>query len=185
MITATSLRRGMVIKMDNELYVVANTEHITPGNWRAMVQTELRGLKNNRKLQKRFRSTESVEEIFVEYKTCEYIYPEADSFVFMDTKSYEQITLHKDFLGDAPNYLILNCQVNVTFCEGKPVAVELPSSVVLEIVETEPGAKGDTRTNVFKPATVETGLVVKVPLFIKQGEKIKVDTRTGEFLERA
>ncbi|MFH1707968.1 MAG: elongation factor P [Planctomycetota bacterium] len=185
MVVATQLRRGMVIKMDNELYVITGTEHITPGNWRGMVQSEMRSVKSNRKLQKRFRSTEDVEEVYVDIKNCEFIFPEGDDYIFMDLVTFEQFPISKEFLGDAPQFMPLNSQVRVTICEEKPIGVELPPSVILEVVDTEPGAKGDTHTNVFKAAKVQTGATIKVPLYIKKGEKVKVDTRTGEFLERA
>jgi len=173
-----------VIKLDNDLYVVVESQHVTPGNWRGMVQAKLRNLKQGNIVQKRFRSTDKVEDVFLEYRTMEYLYKEGDSYCFMDTENYEQIMLPKEAMEDAISYMKLNTQARIAFYENKALSVELPTSVVLEIVETDPGMKGDTVVNVFKPATLETGLIIKVPLFINTGEKVKVDTRTGEFLGR-
>jgi len=185
MINATDIRKGTVLKIDGELYVVLDFQHHTPGNLRAMMQVEMRSLKRGTKMQKRFRSTDQVEDVFVEVKPHEYLYKDSNGYVFMNLENYEQITVAPEVIGDAAPYLILNNQYRLTICDGSPVQIELPSSVIMEVTETEPGAKGDTRTNVFKPAKTNTGLVVKVPLFIKPGEKIKIDTRTGEFIERA
>jgi elongation factor P len=184
MINATEIRKGMVIRMDGELFVVLGREHVTPGNWRAMVQTEMRSLRSGNKTQKRFRSNDQIDDVYVETKTFEYLYPEADAYVFMDTENYEQIPVAKDVVGADINYLPENSVVRGTLIEGKIVSIELPSSVVLEIIESEPGVKGDSRTNIFKNAKVSTGFNVKVPLFMKIGDKIKIDTRTGEFVER-
>ncbi len=184
MISATEMKKGGVIKLDNDLYVVVESQHVTPGNWRGMVQAKLRNLKQGNIVQKRFRSTDKVEDIFLEYRTMEYLYKEGDSYCFMDTENYEQIMLPKEAVEDAIPYMKLNTQARIAFYENKALSVELPTSVVLEIVETDPGMKGDTVVNVYKPATMETGLIIKVPLFINTGEKVKVDTRTGEFLGR-
>ncbi|MCR4293436.1 MAG: elongation factor P [Candidatus Kuenenia sp.] len=184
MISATEMKKGGVIKLDNDLYVVVESQHVTPGNWRGMVQAKLRNLKQGNIVQKRFRSTDKVEDIFLEYLTMEYLYKEGDSYCFMDTENYEQIMLPKEAVEEAIPYMKLNTQARIAFYENKALSVELPTSVVLEIVETDPGMKGDTVVNVYKPATLETGLIIKVPLFINTGEKVKVDTRTSEFLGR-
>lgn len=184
MISATEMKKGGVIKLDKDLYVVVEALHVTPGNWRGMVQAKLRNLKQGNIVQKRFRSTDKVEDIFLEYRTMEYLYKEGDSYCFMDTENYEQIMLPKEAVEDAIPYMKLNTQARIAFYENKALSVELPTSVVLEIVETDPGMKGDTVVNVYKPATLETGLIIKVPLFINTGEKVKVDTRTSEFLGR-
>ena len=184
MINATDIRKGMVIRVDNELFVVLDREHVTPGNLRAKVQVDMRSLRTGTKTPKRFRSDEQVDEVFVETKTFEYLYPDADTYVFMDAQSYEQIPVQKDVVGDQIRYMPLNCQVKGMEIEGKIVSVELPTSVVLEVTDCEPGVKGDSRSNITKNATVSTGLNVKVPLFIKAGEMIKIDTRTGDFVER-
>lgn len=185
MINATEIRKGMVLKVDGDLYMVLDCQHHTPGNLRAMMQVEMRSIKRGSKTAKRFRSTDSIEDAFVEVKMYEYLYKEGTDFIFMNLENYEQFPISAEIIGDAAPYMMLNNQYRLTFCDGKAVGIELPSSVVMTVVETEPGSKGDTRTNVFKPAKTETGLIVKVPLFLKQGEKIKIDTRTGEFLERS
>lgn len=184
MINATDIRKGMVLRMDGDLYIVLEREHVTPGNWRAMVQTDMRSLKSGMKTQKRFRSNDQVEDVYVETRNFEYLYPEADAYVFMDSETYEQTPVPAEVIGTDINYMPENSVVKGTVIEGKIVGVELPSSVVLEVVEAEPGVKGDSRTNIFKNAKVSTGFNVKVPLFIKEGEKIKIDTASGKFMER-
>ena len=184
MINATEIRKGMVIRMDGELFFVMDREHVTPGNWRAMIQTEMRSLRSGNKTQKRFRSGDQIDDVYVETRNFEYLYPEADAYVFMDSENYEQIPVPADVVGNDINFIPENTVVKGTVIEGKIVSIELPSSVVLEITEAEPGVKGDSRTNIFKNAKVTTGLNVKVPLFMKVGDKIKIDTRTGDFVER-
>ncbi len=184
MISATEIKRGTVLKVENELYVVIDYQHITPGNWRGMVQAKLKSLKQGSVVQKRFRSTDKVDDVYLEHREMEYLYQDGDNYCFMDTETLEQVFIQKDAIEAEIPYIALNTQARISFYDGKPVSVELPSSVILRVEETDPGAKGDTVTNVFKPATLETGLVVKVPLFINQGERIKVDTRTGEFISR-
>lgn len=184
MVSATELKRGMVIKMDGELYTVVDYQHVTPGNWRGMVQAKLKSQKQGSIVQKRFRSTDKVEDIFLEHRSMEYLYRDGDNYCFMDTENYEQIMLPEEAVKDAILYMTLNSQAKIAFYEGKALSIELPTSVTLKIVETDPGMKGDTVVNVYKPAKLETGLIVKVPLFVNNGETIKVDTRTGEFLGR-
>ena len=184
MINATDLRKGMMIKIDGELYLVVDYQHVTPGNWRGMVQTKLKSMKQGSIVQKRFRSTDKLEDVFLEHRTMEYLYKDGENYCFMDTENYEQVLLPKEAVADAMPYMTLNSQAKIAFYEGKALSVELPTSVSLKIIETDPGMKGDTVVNVYKAAKVETGLVVKVPLFINNGEVIKVDTRTGEFLGR-
>ena len=185
MINATDIRKGLIIQVDGELYSVSNFDHITPGKGRAHVQVYMKSLKQGNVIQKRFRSMDKVEDVFLEHREMEYLYQDGEDYCFMDTESYEQITLSKDIVGDSIPFIPLNMKVEISFYENKPVSVTLPASVVLKIVNTDPGVKGNTVTNVFKPATLETGLVVKVPLFVNNEESIKVDTRTGEFLSRA
>lgn len=184
MLSATEIKRGTVLKMDGELYLVVDYQHVTPGNWRGMVQAKLKSMKQGSIVQKRFRSTDKLEDVFLEHRTMEYLYKDGENYCFMDTENYEQLLLPKEAVADAMPYMTLNSQANIAFYEGKALSVELPTSVSLKIVETDPGMKGDTVVNVYKAAKVETGLVVKVPLFITNGEVIKVDTRTGEFLGR-
>ncbi len=185
MIVANDIKKGMMIKLDGKLYMVVDFHHLTPGNKPAMIQTKLKDLKDGTIIQNRFRSTEKVEEVFLDHREMEYLYNDGGNYYLMDSETLEQMPVSKETLGDAVNYMPYNCKVMVTYYEGHPVAVELPSAVILKVVETSPGTKGDTVTNVFKPATLETGLVIKVPLFINIGDVIKVDTRTGEFLSRA
>lgn len=184
MINATEIKRGIVLKVDNELFVVIDFQHITPGNWRGMVQAKIKSLKQGNVIQKRFRSTDKLENVYLNHRVMEYLYPDGDSYCFMDTETLEQIFIQGDAIEAEIPYIALNSQVKITFYEVKPISIELPASVTLKVEETVPGTKGDTVTNVFKPATLETGLVVKVPLFINQGERIKVDTRTGDFISR-
>jgi elongation factor P len=184
LITATEIRKGMVIKVDDEPYLVLDREHVAPGNWRAMVQAKLRSIRQGNTIQRRFRSSDKFETVFLESKVMEYLYKQGDSYTFMDTESFEQVPLSADLVGDFMPYVALNSQVRVAFYDGRPLSVDLPASVVLKVAETDPGAKGNSVTNVFKPAKLETGLVVKVPLFINVGDKVKVDTRSGEFIQR-
>lgn len=184
MINATEIKKGIVIKIDDELYLVVDYQHITPGNWRGMVQAKIKNLKQGNIVQKRFRSTDKLENVFLEYRTMEYLYQDGENYCFMDTENYEQTVLPKEVVEDAIPYMKLNSQAKIAFYEGRAISIELPTSVVLQVVETDPGMKGDTVVNVYKPAKLETGLVIKVPLYINNGEMVKVDTRTGEFLGR-
>jgi len=181
---ATEIKRGMVLVIDKDLWNVLESTHVTPGNWRGMVQVVMKNLRNGSKKNHRFRSTDTVETAYLDVKTMQYLYKDPAGYCFMDTTTYEQIILTDDEVGEAKNFLIENEEVKVTLHENVPVGLELPSSVSLTITECDPGAKGDTVSNVFKPATVETGLVVKVPLFIEKGERIRIDTRSGEFQGR-
>lgn len=182
---ATEIRKGMVLIHENELYLVHDFQHIAPGNWRAMIQTKLRHLKRGNMVQHRFRSTDKIEVAYLEKKKAQFLYRESDRFCFMDLESYDQIFLNEDQAGDTKNYLVPEMEVQLTSYEGQVIGIEIPTTVTLKVTKTEPGLKGDTVTNVTKAATMETGLVVKVPLFINQGELLKVDTRTGEFLGRS
>jgi elongation factor P len=175
----------MIIKYNNDLYSIFNMVHRTPGNLRAFVQVRMRNLRNGSMMDNRFSATEQVERVSLEEQEMEYLYDDGETWYFMNTETYEQIFLRKDLLGDATEYLIPNIKVHVEFYEGKPMSVELPPTVDMTVVETEPGLKGATVSNVTKPAKLETGLVVQVPPFINQGEKIKVSTSEGAYLERA
>jgi elongation factor P len=185
MISATQLRPGMVIKFNNELYSVFKMEHRTPGNLRGFVQAKMRNFKSGTMIEHRFSSEDKVERASLDEQEMEYLYDDGEYFYFMNTETFEQLHLMKDLLGDATNFLIPQLKVNVEFYEGKPISVELPPSVDLKVVETEPGLKGATVSNVTKPATLETGLVVQVPAFIGEGEKIRVSTSESTYLERA
>jgi elongation factor P len=182
---ASALRPGMIIKYNNDLYSIFSIVHRTPGNLRAFVQVRMRNLRSGSMMDNRFSSTEQVDRVTLDEQEMEYLYDDGENYYFMNIETYEQIFLRKDLLGDATEYLIPNIKVHVEFYEGKPMSVELPPTVDLTVVETEPGLKGATVSNVTKPAKLETGLVVQVPPFINEGEKIKVSTSEGAYLERA
>ena len=184
-IPATQLRPGMVIKHNNDLHAVFSVEHRTPGNLRAFIQAKLRNLRTGAMFEHRFRSADAIDKVVVDEVKMEYLYNDGDSYYFMNTENYEQTYLGKDVLGDAVDYLIPNLQIDVEFFDGKAVGVELPQTVDLTVVETEPGLKSATASSVTKPAKTETGLVVQVPPFINEGEKIRVDTSEGAYLSRA
>lgn len=176
----------MVIKWNNnDLYSILKMEHRTPGNLRAFVQVKMRNLRTGAMFDNRFSSTEQVERAILDEQEMEFLYQEGDDYTFMNTETYEQVALNSDLLGDAVSYLIPNIKVHVEFYEGKPISVELPATVDLKVIETEPGLKGATVSNVGKPAKMETGLVVQVPAFINEGEMIRVNTSEGTYLERA
>jgi elongation factor P len=185
MIPATQLRPGMVIKFNKELFSVFKMEHRTPGNLRGFVQVKMRKLSSGSMMEHRFSSEDKVERAALEQHEMEFLYSDGEGYHFMNTETYEQTQLSEEFLGDATGFLIPNLMVTVEFYEGKPMGVELPPSVTLTIVETEPGIKGATVSNVTKPAKLETGLVVQVPPFCSEGEKIRVSTSESAYLERA
>jgi elongation factor P len=182
---ATQIRPGMVIKFNNDLFSVFSMVHRTPGNLRAFVQVKLRNLRNGSQLEHRFSSTEQVERAVLDEQEMSYLYDDGEAYYFMNTENYEQVHLTREFLGDAVEYLIADLKVHVEFYEGRPISVELPATVDLKVLETEPGLKGATVSNVTKPAKMETGLIVQVPAFINEGEKIRVSTVDGGYLERA
>lgn len=175
----------MVIKFNNELFSVFKMEHRTPGNLRGFVQVKMRNLRSGSQIEHRFSSEDRVEKAMLDEHEMEYLYDDGEYYYFMNTENYEQMHFTKDTLGDSVNYLVPQLKVTVEFYEGKPISVELPPSVDLTVVETEPGLKGATVSNVTKPAKMETGLMVQVPPFINQGEKIRVSTSEGTYQERA
>ncbi len=175
----------MVIKFNNELYTVFSVNHRTPGNLRGFVQAKMRSLRSGSMTEHRFSSEDKVEKAILEEHEMEYLYDDGEYYYFMNTENYEQMHLTKELLGDATEYLIPQLKVAVEFYEGKPISVELPASVDMTVVETEPGLKGATVSNVTKPAKMETGLIVQVPPFINEGEKIRVNTAEGTYQERA
>ena len=184
-IPATQLRPGMIIKHNKDLHAVFSVEHRTPGNLRAFIQAKLRNLRTGAMFEHRFRSPDPIEKINVDEVQMEYLYNDGDAYYFMNTENYEQIHLTKDILGEAVDYLTPNLQIRVEFFDGKAVGVELPQTVDLQVIETEPGLKSATASSVTKPAKTETGLVVQVPPFINEGETIRVDTAEGTYLSRA
>lgn len=185
MIAATQIRPGMVIKFNGELYSVFTMTHRTPGNLRGFVQVKMRNLRSGSMNEHRFASEDKVEKAMMDEHKMEYMYNDGEFFYFMNTENYEQVQLSADFIGDAANYMIDNLPVTVTFYEGRPISVAPPPTVDLVIVETEPGLKGASVSNVGKQAKLETGLVVTVPQFIEQGEKIRVNTAEATYMERA
>ena len=184
-IPATQMRPGMIIKHNNDLHAVFSVEHKTPGNLRAFIQAKLRNIRTGAMFEHRFRSADPIEKITVDEIAMEFLYADGDDYYFMNTETYEQMHLTRDFLGDATNFLIPNLKVEIEFYEGTPMGIELPPTVDLTVVETEPGLKGATVSNVTKPAKTETGLVVQVPPFISEGEKIRVSTSESAYMERA
>jgi elongation factor P len=185
MINATQIRKGMVIILDGSLYKVHEATHITPGRWKAMIQTKLRSLKDGTITDYRFRSEDRVEQAFLEESEMEFLYRSGDDAIFMNLENFEQIRLSPDIIGDGINYLVPNTVFTIETHEGKPVGIRPPLTVDLKVVETEPYLKGATQSASNKPATLETGLVVTVPQFIKEGDLVRVDTREGKYIERA
>ena len=181
---ANDLRPGMVIEHNGELFSIHKAEHRTPGNLRAFVQARMRNLRTGAIADHRFRSTDEVERAMIDETEMQYLYADGDSYVFMNTENFEQLHLHKDVVGDRAQYMVPDVMLKVEFYEGRPIDVQLPPTVDLRVVETEPGIKGGSATNVTKPAKLETGLVVGVPPFIDAGETIRVDTSEGTYLER-
>lgn len=184
MATTQDISLGAVIRYNGELCQIIEWQHRTPGNLRAFYQAKMRNLKNGKLVENRFRSGESIEVVRVEYKELQYIYPEGDFVVCMDQETYEQVYIPAILFGDGLRFMKEEMIVKVAFEGDSPITAEPPTFVELEITYTEPGLKGDTATNTLKPAKLETGAEIKVPLFCNIGEKIKIDTRTGEYSER-
>ncbi len=182
---ATNIRKGMILRVNGVLYRVLQMEHVTPGNWRAMVQTKLRSLHDGTQTEIRFRAEDDVEKVALEVREMQYLYDDDTGYHFMDTESYEQVVLSHEMLGDAVHYLVPNALIQVQWFEGNPVGVELPAAVDLKVVETAPGIKDATASAQRKPAKLETGLVVQVPAFVEEGETIRVSTLDGSYLGRA
>jgi elongation factor P len=182
---ANDLRKGSIVRHKNALWQAVEVTHRTPGNLRAFVQAKLRNLVTGVHIQERFASTDDIETAWLDKRKCEFLYEDHSTGpVFMDTETFDQFNLPKEVLGELMGYIPPNTVVEVTFNEGKPLTIQLPSSVELEVTETEPGVRGNTVSSVFKPATLSTGLVVKVPMHISVGDVIRVNTESGEFLDR-
>jgi elongation factor P len=175
----------MAINYNGDICVVLDSQHRTPGNLRAFVQATIRSIRTGKSSDVRFSSTERIEAVPMITKRMEFSYKDGEDYVFTDPETYETVTLSAELIGDAKDYLVENAGVTVTFVEEKAVSIELPSSVVLTVTDAPEGIRGDSANNVQKPIIVETGITVQAPLFIKTGEKIKVDTRTGKYMERA
>ncbi len=184
MISAGDFRNGVTIEIEGSVFQIVEFQHVKPGKGAAFVRTKLKNIINGGVVEKTFRPTEKFPQARIDRKEMQYLYADGDMFNFMDTENYEQTALNSEEVGDALKFVKENEMVKVCSFNGKVFAVEPPLFVELEITDTEPGFKGDTATGATKPATVETGAVVAVPLFVNQGEKIKIDTRTGEYLSR-
>jgi len=181
----SQVRKGMVIVGDDgQLYYVVDRNLNTPGNWRAILQLKLKNLKTGSITMNRARPDDKVEQAYLETREMQYIYQDGDGYVFMDTETFDQITLDKEWVGDMMLYMKEGNKAKVTFYESKPLSIELPATVELKVTETEPALKGATAAAQYKPATLETGLKIQVPPFINIGENIAVDTRSGEYLSR-
>jgi elongation factor P len=185
MATANDIRKGMAIKYNGDVTVVLDSQHRTPGNLRAFVQATLRSIRSGKSSDVRFSSTEKIEVVPLMTRKMEFSYKDGNDYVFSDPETYETVNLPPEIVGEAKSYLIENALVTVTFVEEKAVQVELPSSVVLTVTDAPGGIRGDSANNVQKTVMLETGITVNAPLFIKTGEKVKVDTRTGKYMERA
>ena len=185
MVNMNQFTRGMCLSIDGKNWKIVEFQHVNPGNWRAFVRTKLKDLSSGNVVERTFRDRDDFPEISLDARDMELLYHDADGWHFMDQENYEQVTLSTEDLGEFAEYIKDHDKVKVLILGGKPMGVELPAAVTLKVVYTEPAVKGDTATGASKDAKLETGLVVKVPLFVKEGETIKVDTRTGDFLGRA
>ncbi len=184
MANTSDIKNGLVISLDNQLFSISQFQHVKPGKGGAFVRTKLKNVITGKVLDKTFRSGEKIEIVRLDSKKMQYLYRDGDDSVFMDQDTFEQIPLSESLVGDNANYLKEGEIVSISFNGETPLLIELPNFIQFEITECEPGVKGDTVSNVTKPATIETGAVIQVPLFIEQGETIRVDTRTGEYMDR-
>ncbi|MCX6357026.1 MAG: elongation factor P [Candidatus Aureabacteria bacterium] len=184
MANAVDLRRGVAIMYQGAIHVVTEYQHVTPGNWRAYVQVTIRNIKNGNSFQARFRSTENVEVVTLESHTLQYLYRDSHGFNFMNSEDFSNVTLSPAVVGDTAKFLKEGEEIEGLFHGAEPIELSLPASVVLKVVTTPPGFKGDSVTNLQKPATLENGLEINVPLFIKEGDLVRVDTRTGAYMGR-
>ena len=185
MATTNDLKNGMTLNIDGSLWTVVEFQHVKPGKGPAFVRTKMKQVLTGKVVEKTFNAGVKVEVAVVEKRDMQYLYKDGSDFVFMDTATYDQITISAATVGDAANYMLENAEAVVAIHEGTPLYVELPASVELTITYTEPGLQGDRSSGGTKPATVETGVEIQVPLFINQGERVKVDTRDGSYLGRA
>ncbi len=184
MISSNDFKRGTTIKIDGELFSVVEYQHVKPARGAAFVRTKLKNIRKGSTVDKTFRGGEKVEDVRLERRPMQYLYDEGDSVVFMDTENYEQESIPKEAIGDAIRFIKEEDIVDITIYEGEPINIDPPLSVTLKVIYAEPGVKGDTATNVLKPVKVETEAEVRVPLFINEGDVIKINTETGEYIER-
>jgi len=184
MVSAGDFKKGLTIEIDNQVYVIVDFQHVKPGKGAAFVRTKIRNIMTGSIIERTFNPTEKFPRAHIETKEMQYLYNDGDLYYFMDIETYEQIPLNKEQVEDAMKYIKENMNVTIKFYKGAAFSVEPPNFVELEVAHTEPGFKGDTATGGSKPATLETGAVVNVPLFVNTGDIIRVDTRTGEYMER-
>ncbi|MFH1459581.1 MAG: elongation factor P [Candidatus Omnitrophota bacterium] len=184
MISANQFKSGLTIEYEGQLFAVVEYQHVKPGKGGAFVRTKLRSLRTKRIVEKTFRPDEKFQDAFVEEKKMQYLYSSANTYHFMDQETFEEFTLDSEKLADIASYLKENMEVGVIIYKHEVIEVKLPIFIESKIEHTEPGIKGDTARNSFKPATIETGAIIQVPLFINNGDRIKIDTRTGEYVER-
>ncbi|MDD3719459.1 MAG: elongation factor P [Actinomycetota bacterium] len=184
MISTADFRNGMTIEMDGNLFNIVFFQHVKPGKGGAFVRTRLKNLKTGAVMEKTFRAGEKVELAILDKRRMQYLYREGSHFLFMDLENYEQMAISEEEVGETAKYLVDGVTVDISLYEGKPVGVEAPVFVEMEVTETAPGVKGDTASGGSKPATLESGLVVSVPFFIEAGNRIKIDTRSGDYVER-
>ena len=182
--TTADFRNGMVIRYNGELYTVTEFHHVSPGNWRAFVRVRLKNLRTGRVLEQRFRAGEEIEEVRVEHQNWQFLYVDGDDYIFMNTETFDQQPVPKEMLGDAVPFLKEGDVVEMLVDGENIIAVELPNFLELRVESAEPGVRGDTANNVTKAATLETGAIINVPLFVNPGDKIRVDTRSGQYVER-
>jgi elongation factor P len=183
-VSTNEFKNGMTLELDGTLFQIVEFQHVKPGKGGAFVRSKLRNVKTGAVLERTFNAGVKVGLAIVERKDMQYLFADAGDYVFMDMQTYEQLHVPADIVGEARNYLVEGGSAQVSTHDGVPIGVELPASMVLMVTKTDPGAKGDTRTGAMKSATLETGIVVQVPLFVEEGEKIKVDTRSGAYVER-
>jgi elongation factor P len=184
MASISEFRRGMAIRFNNDVWVISEFQHVTPGNWRAMVRTKLKNLKTGRVIENTFRMTDDIEQVRLETKDMQYLYEADGNLYFMDVETFDQTFIAEDIMGDQKRFLKEGELVTISFLEGVAITAELPISINFKVIEAEPGVRGDSATNLMKNAVIETGAKIQVPLFINEGDVIKVDIRTGKYAER-
>jgi elongation factor P len=185
MASISEFRTGMAIRFNNDVWIITEFQHVTPGNWRAMVRTKLKNARTGRVIDNTFRMTDNIEEVRLDMKQMQFLYEADGSLYFMDTETYDQTFIPAEMLGDQKKFMKEGGTCTINFMEGAPLTAELPNFIDFLVTEAEPGVRGDSASNVMKYCTIETGAKIQVPLFIKEGDKIKIDTRTGKYLERA
>ncbi len=184
MATTSDLSNGIVLRRNNELWRVVEWQHVSPGNWRAFVRVRMKNLRNGKVIEERLRAGEEIDIVRMEYRSAQYLYRDGSTFLFMENESYEQVEVPEELMKDAVLYLRENDNANLVFSDDQLLDIELPTFVTLAVTSTITAVRGDTATNVEKPATLETGASITVPAFVKEGDVIKIDTRTGKYLER-